>query len=272
MDQKNPFSFWTPLDLEKSIDDGSRRVCGIISTEDPDLDNEIISETDANYSPILGAMGKNLSAADLLDFERFDSRHGFLKYEHQVGECRACGANETANIIGVPTRIEKGVQYHDPITKAVKAGTGIWGELFKSGLKKAADDVWDLMQAIKKSGFNRRLGYSIEGAYLPASDGLPANVRKCLITNVVITTKPVNGMAWADMAKALTAGSGVTDPAQLEGGAALRRESLGVACNHIGPNGKFKSERDALEHMVKCKGKDLDTAKKAVVLAIRRAS
>lgn len=268
---REPFSFWTPLDMEKSVETDSRRtVCGIISTEDPDLDNEIILEAGSSYSPMLAAMGKNLHAADLLDFDRFSTRQGFLKFEHFSGECSACGAGETANIIGVPTRVEKGVTYRDPINGAMKSGTAIWGELFAPGLKKSADDCWSLMQAIKKSGFDRKLGYSIEGAYLPATKGLPANVRKCLVTNVVVTAKPVNSMAWADMAKALTAGTGVTDSAQLTGGGALRKQSLHGAvmkprsnkCDH---DDEIDDARKALEHLVACNGMPIHAAKQTVI-------
>lgn len=273
---RDPFSFWTPLDLDKSVETGSHRpICGIISTEDMDLDNEIISEAGSTYSPMLSAMGKNLSAVDLLDFDRFATRQGWLKYEHFSGECSQCGAGETANIIGVPTIVEKGVQYRDPINGAMKSGTAIWGELFAPGVKKSADDVWSLMQAIKKSGFDRRLGYSIEGAYLPAAKDLPANVRKCLVTNVVVTAKPVNSMAWADMAKALTAGTGITDSAQLTGGAALRRQSLHGAesasiqggkkkkCDHC--DGDCDDASKAFEHLVVCKGLPVNRAKRIVI-------
>lgn len=281
----NPFSFWVPLDLEKSVASGSQRpVCGIISTEDADLEGERILEELSDYSPMLSAMGKNLaaSAIDNLDFDRFSTRHGYLKYEHFVGECRACGAGETANIVGVPTGIEKSVSYLDPISKSVKMGTAIWGELFAPGLKKSADDAWDLMQAIRKSGFKRRLGYSIEGAYAPYNGGA-SDVRKCLVTNVVITSKPVNSFTFADMAKALVSGGGITDSAQLTGGGALRTQSIWpltedkkskkkTKCDHEGDGGVSKSVHAALEHLVVCKGLPLNAAKLTVLKTFRRAA
>jgi hypothetical protein len=276
MDQQ-PFTFWVPLAMEKSIDD-SRMICGIISTEDRDLQDERILEQYSNYGPMLEQMGKNLSSAlvDQFDFDRFSTRHGWLKYEHVVGECPSCGAGEASNIIGVPERIEKGVTYQDPITRMVKSGTAIWGRLFAPGVKKSADAAWELIQAIRKSGFDRRLGYSIEGAYVPlANNRDPAN-KACMVTNVVLTTKPVNSWAWADMAKALVAGTGVTDMAQLEGGGALRKESLHPTplvthqgskkkkCDHADDSGAAKSAIEAFRHLVYCAGQPIDTAKSIV--------
>ena len=56
---ESALSFWTPLDLDKSVEsDSHRTICGIISTEDPDLDNEIILEQGSSYSPMLDSMGK----------------------------------------------------------------------------------------------------------------------------------------------------------------------------------------------------------------------
>ena len=109
-------NFWIPLvDLEKSVDDnGERRICGIISTEDTDLDGEKILEELADYRPILDQMGKNLSLAlaDRIDWTRFSNEHGYLKWEH---------GKEPGNIIGIPERIEKGVQYRDPRTELMSS-------------------------------------------------------------------------------------------------------------------------------------------------------
>jgi len=275
---RQPFSFWVPLDVEKSVEISSptdRMICGIISTEDRDLDGEVILEQFSTYSPMLQAMGKNLGAAlaDQIDFDRFSTRQGFLKFEHFSGECPTCHAGETANIIGVPERVEKGVQYRDPINGAMKSGTAIWGHLFPAGVKKAADDAWDLIQAIRKSGFDRKLGYSIEGAYLPVQNLGDPSSKACMVTNVVLTTKPVNSWAWADMAKALVAGPGSTDSNAMAGGEALRRQSLHGAPMAQIQGGKKKCGHDeetddpkeALEHLVKCAGKPVDIAKKTVI-------
>ena len=266
----SPFSFWVPLDMEKSVEDSEiRSVCGIISTEDADLDREHIHEELSDYRPMLEQMGQNVTSAlsDKIDWDRFSTRHGYLKWEH---------GTEPGNIIGIPERIEKGVTYHDPVTKSVKTGTAIWGRLFPpdAGVQKA-NEAWDLIQAIRKSGFPRKLGYSIEGAYVPVPD-LPPAEKACMITNVVITTKPVNSWTWADMAKALVAGPGNTDSAAMEDGEALRRQSLypnklethqGGECPHKDASGKWKSKEAALEHLVKCKGMRGRTAAKAVVEA-----
>lgn len=272
---REPFSFWVPLDVSKSLDD-DRSICGVISTEDPDLDNEKILEQYSSYAPMLDQMGKNLSSAlaDQVDFDRFSTRHGWLKYEHHVGECPTCHAGETANVIGVPERIEKGLTYRDPVTRMMKSGTGIWGRLFPAGVKKSADEAWDLIQAIRKSGFDRRLGYSIEGAYVPLAN-LPQGAKACMVTNVVLTTKPVNSWAWADMAKALVAGPGNTDSNLMRGGEALRKQSLhGTPMARI-QGGKKKDcgcdhdedmdAKKSLEHLVLCCGWPVEQAKKTVI-------
>lgn len=267
-----PFSLYLPVDLEKSVEvNGERLICGIISTEDVDLDGERIVEELANYNPMIEQMGKNLKSAlaDQVDWDRFSTQQGWLKWEHTP---------EPEAIIGWPEHIEKSVIYNDPATGMKKSGTAMWGQLFpeRAGNRKA-DAAWNVIQSIRKSGIKRKLGYSIEGAYLPLKD-LPKASKACVVTNVVLTTKPVNSWAWADMAKALVAGPGSTDSANMHGGEALRMQSLypnaisstqhskkKKRCEHTDEDGKPKCAKSAMEHLIVCCGKSVAVARKTMI-------
>jgi hypothetical protein len=85
---------------------------------------------------------------------------------------------KTADVLGWPTYAK------------LHPGKGwfVKGELLRG--KKAADDVWELAQAIAKSNSPRRLGYSIEGRATKRNK--QNHIVEGLVRHVAITNQPVN--------------------------------------------------------------------------------
>lgn len=105
--------------------------------------------------------------------------HGYINYDHQTTEI--AGAKMPI-IIGYPTVVE------------MKQG-GLWceGELLTgdphaSEQIRLANEVWELGQALQKSG-NRRLAYSAEGKVLERRG---KKVVRARVEHVAVTFKPVN--------------------------------------------------------------------------------
>jgi|GEM_PF-3597900 hypothetical protein len=68
---------------------------------------------------------------------------------------------------------------------------------------KKAIDVFDLMQSLKESGSNRKLGLSLEGKVKERDEKDAKVIKKAWIKNVAITYNPINQGAWVDMIKSL---------------------------------------------------------------------
>jgi hypothetical protein len=137
----------------------------------------------------------------------------------------------TADILGYPEKINF----------VNGKGWYVEGYLLK-GYKKA-DDIWELANALKKSGDTRKLGFSVQGKIINRAGN---KVRKAFIRHVAITAWPVNPECKMEIIaksfcnhseeedcikcnneciKALTAGY-ETDSAKATGGDAIREQSL----------------------------------------------
>lgn len=151
---------------------------------------------------------------------------GFLNSEH---------SHDTDAIVGVPT----------DNTRVDKNGLYVEGELIKDN--KHAKQFFDLAMSLKKSGINRKLGFSIEGVVKKRDDQDPRIIRDVMITNVALTTHPANPEARFDAVikslnkkyedqvekgEAFTTGTGITPDTQT-GAAALRPEDFAHAVRTI---------------------------------------
>lgn len=162
-----------------SAGDGrTRRIGGVISTEDLDKQGEVIVQKG-------------------LDFTHF-LREGWFNDNH---------SKKTADVLGYPDRdalfkFQKGDALPDGRI-ADRNGTWAEGWLYDT---PQADRVWQLGRAMSKSGGHRRLGFSIEGKVKRRAGPNGHRVVKAEVRNVAITNCPVgNGTRMETLAKSLTA-------------------------------------------------------------------
>lgn len=219
----NDFKVFLPCDIAKS--EGSeehRYIRGYASTEAEDRQGESLVQ-------------KGLDISDFVN-------HGFFNYDH-----------DNSIILGYPIA-----------DKCHVDDKGLWveGELFK-GIPEA-DRIWELALAIKKSNAPRKVGFSVEGKVLQRDGG---RVLKAKIYNVAITTNPVNTTcSWEAVVKSFNGKEEVnfdrldkaleagyeTNPEDLEGGGAFRKESLDKDLKNlsyvIGDDGKKKILKEKLEY------------------------
>lgn len=146
---------------------------------------------------------------DGLDFSYF-LKHGHFNNDHQQGP---------ENLVGEPTE-----------AKLTKDGFWIKGFLYKG--KECSDYWWEHITALRNSGSDRKVGFSIEGKVKKKSG---SRIISCWIKNVAITANPVNTNTWAEIAKSLSGsvlieGEGEEEEKALSagsaGGLALQPESL----------------------------------------------
>lgn len=167
-DFEKSFNFFMPLDIEKAHKDahkdhGKRIIEGIASVEIPDLQDEIVC----------------IKGMDTSYFEK----HGFINDDHKSGPGALVGqpislAHTTVN--GYPALFLKAF-------------------LFKE--KKAADDWWELIHSLKKSGASRKVGFSIQGKTLLRKGKY---IVKSWIYAISITANPINVMSFCDVAKSFS--------------------------------------------------------------------
>jgi hypothetical protein len=124
--------------------------------------------------------------------------HGYFNNDHKPG---------AENKVGVPTDCK--------ITK-----DGLWVKGYILEGKKAADDIWEHMTSLTKSGATRRMGFSIEGKVLQRNGNI---IEKCWIQDIAITPAPINSTTWAEITKSL---STQTWAKALESGSPIKTESL----------------------------------------------
>lgn len=193
------FSFFADAYLAKS---GNKtepfKVGGILTTEDRDIDGEIVKAIDWNY--FTGGFGK-------------------IKYEHH-------DIKEPDCFVGFPTKLFKsGKAWHfegelipfDPDMPETKL----------TPQQKLAKSMVSLLQHIedfntRHKGTSQKAGWSIEGEYLSKD---PNGLVKARAVNVVFTTKPRNTNTLATLLKSLDMGYGM-EPETQTGFAAFRKESL----------------------------------------------
>lgn len=130
--------------------------------------------------------------------------NGYINYEHNPNK-----------IIGVPTTN----CYVDP-----DKGLYIEAKLFMD--RPEAQKMWELAMSLKKNGVQRPLGFSIEGDVLYRDHENQSIVRGVRITGLALTANPANRKAtWETLVKSMVAGNEV-NPENMQGGEALRRQSL----------------------------------------------
>lgn len=197
------FSYFAPAYLIKS---GTAKapiykVGGTISTEEKDIDGEIIKAVDLSY--FTGGFGK-------------------LKYEHNSKDNK-----EPNNIWGAPTRVFKSGK-----------NLNFEGEAFSFD-ENAPESQLSYQQQTAKSAIGllksvgewnerhpnnpQKVGWSIEGDYLEKDK--KTGICKARIVNVVLTNSPRNMNTSATLLKSLEVGYG-TSPESQSGFGATRVESI----------------------------------------------
>ncbi len=163
---------------KSSADEGKkRRIAGIISTEARDRQQEIIIQKGLDFGPFLA--------------------HGWFNDNH---------SKATDGVVGYPESIEK-FKRGQPLPNGDVAKsncTWVEGYLLPEGYARA-DGIWDLGQALRKSGSGRGLGFSIEGNVQKRSGPGNRIIAKASIQNVAVTNMPVNPNTKLELlAKSLT--------------------------------------------------------------------
>jgi hypothetical protein len=226
------FSFFAPATLIKSGHNGKRkiRVGGLISSEAKDADGEIVESGG-------------------IDFNYFTSGFGKIKFEHDSPLLK-----EPDNIIGFPDKlIRKGKDTFFEGTLVDFEGVPD-GSLTPQ--QKAAKSAYGLLKSMEDHNADspsipQKAGWSIEGDVLER-DKATRRVKKSIVTNVVLTTKPVNTTTYATLIKSLNTGYEV-NPANMSGIAVARKESIEEGNLKHNKNTKgvkcmFKNRQEAYDH------------------------
>ena len=155
MSNKN-FKFWTPFEVVKGGDGDQMRIAGVASTEDRDMDGQILKPDGFDLSSFI--------------------KGGFFNWHHG-------STKDPSSIIGEPTKatIRKGSNGQELYVEGV---------LYKGNDK--AKQVWELAQTLQKADSKRRLGFSIEGQATGFDDSDPTIVKSAKIHNIAITHMPKN--------------------------------------------------------------------------------
>lgn len=188
--QETKYNIFVPMDIEGSVEkseqssDGEWYVRGFATTPDLDLQGDIILPQGVDMSYFL--------------------TKGWINYEHK---------QDAEYIIGVPT---------DNCRVDLSKGLFVEAKLLKDN--KYAQSMWELARTIQKSGINRQLGFSIEGAITSRNDRDNRVIEGVTVRNVALTTHPANPQAtWETVVKSWTTGHGTSPDTQVDAGA-LRRE------------------------------------------------
>lgn len=204
------FNLFLPLDeqsFEKSSDDHGYFIRGWASTPAKDRDGDIV-------------LPKSLNIKEFID-------RGYINYEHKQGDQYK---------IGVPTKNT----FIDP-----EKGLFVEAKLFMDN--QYAKGMWELAQNLAKSGSSRKVGFSIEGKFLGRDYRNPSIIKNVRVKNVALTTNPANTEAnWEAFVKSFTTGDDI-NPETMEGGAALRRQSLAHDIRNLWYNIKDVTDGEWLE-------------------------
>lgn len=141
--------------------EGRRCVKGFASTEAMDQDREQVLQAGLDFSYL--------------------RKSGFINYDHQYMEL---GGAKAPIIIGYPTVVEmrdRGLWVEGDLLKADGSNT--------SEQMRLANEMWELGQALQKSGSDRRLAYSVEGGVLERRG---KKIVRSIARHVALTHKPVN--------------------------------------------------------------------------------
>ena len=157
------FAFECPVSVfkaEGAPEGRKRRIGGIISTENPDRQKEVILQNGLTFDEFLA--------------------HGWLNDNHLQG---------TTDVVGYPES-GKAFKSGDTLPDGTTAeGNGTWVEGYLLTTKKG-NDIWELALSLKDT--NRRLGYSVEGSIEERSGPADNIIAKAKVRNVAITTCPIN--------------------------------------------------------------------------------
>jgi len=178
LETQDDFNFWTPVKIEK----GESRV------------NKEGKEEEAMYiSGVASTSDRDLDG-DILLPNGFDLsyflKNGFINWQHGTGP---------SHYIGEP--ISGKVANNKFFVKAK-----LWS------FSDLAKGVYGLMNNLKKSGANRKVGWSIEGKVIERDPINKKLVKKAIITNVALTPMPKNRQTFADIVqKGFTGGKIAND-------------------------------------------------------------
>lgn len=180
-----PFEFEVPITFfEKAgADDGKRRrIGGIISTENPDRQNEVILQSGLDFSDFL--------------------RSGWYNDNH---------SKDTTGVVGYPEMVQKFRRGDKLPDGSIAPVNGTWAEGYLLKTERA-NKIWELGQQLQGTG--RHLGFSVEGSVLQRSRGNRRVVAKAKVRNVAVTNCPVNEDSRLDiLAKSLIAAEQMDPPA-----------------------------------------------------------
>mgnify|MGYP001435774522 CR=1 FL=1 len=155
-----PISFFEKADAEEGQ---RRRFAGIASTESPDQEDEVVLQNG-------------------LAWDHFVTK-GWFNDNH---------SRKTGGVVGYPTDVQffgKGTRLPDG---SIAPSNLHWTEGYLLEGVPAADDIWNVGQALKKAGGGRQLGQSIEGKILKRAGNNGEVIAQAKVTNVAITHCPVN--------------------------------------------------------------------------------
>ena len=178
------FDFEVPARFFEKAEAGTakmRRIGGIISTESPDRQQEVLLQRGLDFSDYL--------------------RNGWLNDNH---------SRETDGILGYPEMVKQ-FRKGEIIPDGTVAKTNLtWSEGYLLNTKKA-DRIWELGLALQGTG--RSLGFSVEGSIQRRIGRNNKTVAKALVRNVAITNCPVNSDSRLDiLSKSLQAVQNSEDP------------------------------------------------------------
>lgn len=158
-----PFDFEVPCSFFEKADaepGKQRRIGGIISTESPDRQDEVVLQRGLDFSPWL--------------------QSGWYNDNH---------SKKTTDILGYPEAVQPFKKGEKLPNGEVAKVNGTWAEGYLLDTPQA-EEVWKLGKALAKT--NRRLGFSVEGSIQKRTGKLRKTVAKAVVRNVAITNCPVN--------------------------------------------------------------------------------
>lgn len=158
-----PFEFEVPVSFFEKADAGKgklRRIGGIISTENPDRQGEVVLQNGLDFGDFL--------------------RAGWFNDNH---------SKETTDILGYPEFVKRFRRGEILPNGDVAQANGTWAEGYLLPTPKA-DKIWELGLALQGTG--RHLGYSVEGSIQRRIGVGKKTVAKAKVRNVAVTNCPVN--------------------------------------------------------------------------------
>ncbi len=237
--------FRISVPLAKSFDKGKLKskipedlldwvIVGIASTEDRDIQGEILIQKGIDFRPLLAS--------------------GYLNWNH---------SHNPEDQVGIPTYLEV-VEGPALYIEAV-----LLSEVERA---KRIRDFMRSMEAVReKGGPVRRMAFSVEGEKVLLNGDI---VEKCLVDQMAITHEPVNPFTWADLVKSLTKGMMAGQPMAMGDQPAMATTTDSSLLNqnldtgitnliwgeckgrHFDPKtGRFyRGAEGALDHLVRCHG------------------